>query len=110
MKLNTQITKIKKNAAEHFNINTGDLYTRNNDWEVSLYRQIICFVLYEDLGLKHEAIGLEIGKLHHSESARGVRRIKAILKGADGDKKHMIIEFLRQYGYCREWWGVREVA
>jgi chromosomal replication initiator protein len=84
-------------ASQFYNLAPQDIISKNREKKVSLPRQVIMFLMREELKMSYPAIGDELGGRDHTTAMHAYEKI---FKEAEGDLKlKQEIELLRQRLY-----------
>jgi chromosomal replication initiation ATPase DnaA len=94
--------KIITDACTHYKVTEADLKGRNNKGIVSLARQVVFYLLFNEAGYTHDAIVAMFNREHHNRSSYAQEAIEGILQQPLEDKAKEVIKFFRMHGYCAD--------
>ena len=88
--------QVMQSVADFYNLNTDDIIGKNREKRLSVPRQIIMFLLREELKMSYPAIGEELGGRDHTTAMHAHTKIQSEL---DDIKLKQEIELIKQRIY-----------
>ena len=85
-------------VAEYFDIGTDDILGKSREKRLAFPRQIIMYLLREEMALSYPTIGTELGGRDHTTAMHAHSKIKELFEGGD-EKLQKDIELIRQRLY-----------